>query len=105
MWPAFFWLPHPSLLLPCVPGRLFAGWSGSEMAMSRVNELETTARRELTKQAGWGRFEPLGKARRSCRHKRMSKMKIAPQSSLKTKGQKKCSSEFFENKGLIEDRR
>jgi hypothetical protein len=32
------------------------------------------------------------------RHKKMLKMKIAPQSLLKTKGQKKCSSEFIENK-------
>jgi hypothetical protein len=31
-------------------------------------------------------------------HKEMLKMKIAPQSLLKTKGQKKCSSEFIENK-------
>ncbi len=30
--------------------------------------------------------------------KKMLKMKIAPQSLLKTKGQKKCSSEFIENK-------
>jgi hypothetical protein len=30
----------------------------------------------------------------------MLKMKIAPQSLLKTKGQKKCSSEFYENKGV-----
>jgi hypothetical protein len=32
-------------------------------------------------------------------HKKMLKMKAGPQSLLKTKGQKKCSSEFLENKG------
>jgi hypothetical protein len=31
-------------------------------------------------------------------HKKMLKMKVAPQSLLKTKGQRKCSSEFIENK-------
>jgi len=34
-------------------------------------------------------------------HKKMLKMQIAPQSLLKTKGQKKCSSEFIENKQVI----
>jgi len=34
-------------------------------------------------------------------HQKMLKMKIAPQSLLKTKGQKKCSSEFGENKQVI----
>jgi hypothetical protein len=31
-------------------------------------------------------------------HKKMLKMKVAPQSLLKTKGQKKCSSGIDENK-------
>jgi hypothetical protein len=31
-------------------------------------------------------------------HKKMLKMKIGPQSLLKTKGQKEWSSEFYENK-------
>jgi hypothetical protein len=33
-------------------------------------------------------------------HKKMLKMKVGPQSLLKTKGQKKWSSEFVENKQL-----
>jgi hypothetical protein len=34
-------------------------------------------------------------------HKKMLKMKVAPQSLLKTKGQKKCSSGFVENNRVI----
>ena len=34
-------------------------------------------------------------------HKKMLKMKVGPQSLLKTKGQKKWSSEFTENKQVI----
>src|SRR5208283_2406315 len=34
-------------------------------------------------------------------HTKKQKMQIAPQSLLKTKGQKKCSSEFIENKRVI----
>jgi hypothetical protein len=34
-------------------------------------------------------------------HKKMSKMKVDPQSLLKTKGQKKCSSEVDETKGVM----
>jgi hypothetical protein len=35
------------------------------------------------------------------RHKKMLKMKIAPDSLLKTKGQKKCSGLIHENKQVI----
>jgi len=48
-------------------------------------------RGEFTKQAAWGRVEPLWKGQQEAPPKKMLKMKSAPQSLLKTKGQKKCS--------------